>query len=234
MLFDYTRRTAIDDRYRTRQEDQRIGWNDDYQSRIDRIQQILELYPIPSNSRVLELGCGAGNIALYLAGQGYQAYGIDLSVAAISWAEEKKQELNVSTTFSVGNVVELTEYTNESFDLIVDGDCLWMIIGADRKECLANIHRILKPDGLLIANAKLMNEEIQTRYYINPDNIFDPKLQCLTQEGIPYYYLSREKEFITELTQTGFKVLETKLFPPKHNEHPLIVGSLSAVVRKNI
>lgn len=234
MSFDYTKRTAIDDRYRTRQDDQRTGWNDNYQARLDRIQEILTKFPIPVTSKVLELGCGAGNIALYLAEQGYDSYGIDLSPAAISWAEEKKKEVGLSVTFSVGNVVDLAEYTNEYFDLIVDGDCLWMIIGADRKECLANIFRVLKPTGLLIANAKLLNEEIQDRYYINPDNIFDPKLQCLTQDGLPYYYLSREKEFIAELNQAGFKVLETKTVPPKHNEHPLIVGSLSAIARKNI
>jgi 2-polyprenyl-3-methyl-5-hydroxy-6-metoxy-1,4-benzoquinol methylase len=232
MLFDYSKRTTIDDRYRTRQDDQRTGWNDNYQSRIDRIKEILVQYPIPQSSKVLELGCGAGNIALYLAEQGYESFGIDLSSVAISWAEEKKKELGLTATFLVGNVVELTEYTQECFDLVVDGDCLWMIIGADRKDCLSNISRILKPNGLLIANAKLLNEDLQTRYYINPDNIFDPKLQCLTQDGIPYYYLSREKEFIAELDRAGFKVLETKTFPPKHNEHPLIAGSLSAVARK--
>lgn len=129
-------------------------------------------------------------------------------------------------------MVELNEYTNELFEFVYDGDCLFMVIGADRKICLSSIYRILKPNGLFLAHAKLLNEQLQDKYYITPDNIFDPQTQCLVQDGIPYYYLSREEEFIRELNLAGFKVLSSKKFPPKHNEHPFIAGSLSAVARK--
>ncbi|MFC1851686.1 class I SAM-dependent methyltransferase [candidate division CSSED10-310 bacterium] len=35
-------------------------------------------------AKVLELGCGAGNLALRLSQQGYDCYGIDISPTAIS------------------------------------------------------------------------------------------------------------------------------------------------------
>ena len=232
MSLDYTKRTNIDERYRKRKTESRLGWTDSYEKKFARIKEVLAKYPIPQNSRILELGCGAGNIALFMAELGYESYGIDLSPDAIVWAEDKKKQLGISATFCLGNAVELTEYPADYFELIIDGDCLLMLIGSDRKVCLSNIYRILKFNGLFLATANLLNEELQNRYYIKPDNIFDPQTQCLTQDGIPYYYLSREKEFSAELEHAGFKILESKRFPPKHNDHPLIAGRLSSLARK--
>jgi ubiquinone/menaquinone biosynthesis C-methylase UbiE len=232
MEIDYTKRITIDERYTKRKSDHLPGWSDDYEAKLARIQEVLDEVPVPKGSKFLELGCGAGNIVLSMVKLGFEAYGIDLSSAAISWAEEKMKESGLSASFSLGNVVELNEYTAEFFGVVYDGDCLHMIIGADRKTCLSNIYRILKPNGLFLAHAKLLNEQLQDKYYITPDNIFDPQTQCLLCDGIPYYYLSREEEFIRELNQVGFKVQSSKQFPPKHNEHPFIAGSLSAVARK--
>jgi len=234
MEFDYTKRITIDERYTKRKSDHQPGWSDDYETKLDRIQEVLAEFLVPKGSKFLELGCGAGNIALSMAKLGFESYGIDLSPAAISWAEERKKEFGLSASFCLGNVVELNEYTNEFFEFVYDGDCLFMVIGTDRKACLSNIYRVLKPNGLFLAHAKLLNEQLQDKYYINPDNIFDPITQCLVQDGIPYYYLSREEEFSRELNLAGFKALSSKKFPPKHNEHPLIAGSLSVLAIKQL
>ncbi|MCX7918965.1 MAG: class I SAM-dependent methyltransferase [bacterium] len=232
MIIDYSQRTNIDVRYRKQKADGRAGWNDCYQMRFVQINEFLARYSIPQHCRILELGCGAGNIVLYLAERGYEAFGIDLSPEAIAWAEEKKTLLGLSATFSLGNIIELADYSTDYFDCIIDGECLQMVIGSDRKQCLSNICRVLKPAGLFVAAALLLNESLQDRYYINPDNIFDPQTQCLTQHGLPYYYLSREKEFFTELNTAAFEILELKRSPPKHTDHPLIASRISVVARK--
>src|SRR5207244_478667 len=45
--------------------------------------------------RALDLGCGPGRNALHLAARGFQVDAVDLSPAAIGWAEERAREAGV-------------------------------------------------------------------------------------------------------------------------------------------
>ena len=54
-----------------------------------RILQAIKQLSIPSGGRVLDLGCGTGDIAIWLGLQGFETHGIDIAPSAISWAKEK-------------------------------------------------------------------------------------------------------------------------------------------------
>lgn len=95
MEIDYTKRITIDERYTKRKSDHLPGWSDDYETKLDQIREVLAEVPVPKGSKFLELGCGAGNIVLSMAKLGFESYGIDLSPAAISWAEEKEEGIRI-------------------------------------------------------------------------------------------------------------------------------------------
>lgn len=69
--------------------------------------------------RVLELGCGTGNNAVYLAQQGFAVTALDISPTAIQAAQSRAAEAGVEVNF-VATHVGGFEAPAEPFDLIFD------------------------------------------------------------------------------------------------------------------
>jgi 2-polyprenyl-3-methyl-5-hydroxy-6-metoxy-1,4-benzoquinol methylase len=212
---DYSSRRDFADRFKERKAEGKLGWADEdsYKSKSARIEKFLARHIVPRNGRFLELGCGAGNITLFMAEKGFEAYGIDVVPEAITWAKEKIRESSASADFRLGNVVDLKSYSDRFFDFVFDGETLHCIIVPDRKSCLASVFRTLKPGGFFLAGANLVNEEISKRVDLGSGCCFDPQSQCLYRNGVPYYYLSREQEFLKEIREVGFQVVHFEETP---------------------
>lgn len=208
MKIDYTTRGDWAKRYIKRRDSNKIGWADEdsYEAKDQRINGFLARNPLPKKSRFLELGCGAGNIALFMAEKGFDAHGIDIVPEAIQWARKKMSLSNVTVDFQIGNVVELKNYSDDYFDFIFDGETLHCIINSDRKICLANIFRVLKEGGYFLAGANLVNKEFTDSVNLGDESYFDSGTRCLYHKNVPYYYLSGEQEFLTEIQEAGFQI----------------------------
>ena len=202
-------------RYSERRRCGKVGWADEdsYAQKQGVVRRILAGGRLPRRCRVLELGCGNGRVTLFTARKGHDAYGMDIVPEAIDWARQQAREQGIEAHFTVGNVVTLSAYADAFFNLVFDADCLFMIIGKDRKTCVENVFRILKPGGIFYAKAHLVNEKIKTRTRLGGKNYFDPKGQYSTVEGLPMYYFSREQEFKTLIERAGFKILRHRTNP---------------------
>jgi len=97
-------------------------------------------------NKVLELGCGAGRNAIYLAKQGCSVVGVDLSDKALQWAQKRVDEANVSVELICANIFELN-LQDESFDFIYDSGCFHHIAPHRRVTYIELIHKLLKPNG---------------------------------------------------------------------------------------
>jgi SAM-dependent methyltransferase len=108
-----------------------------YASEVRRLVSSL----VPANSRVLEVGCGDGNLLASLGGK--RSVGIDVSVAAIEQARRAHPELEL-----VVADVERDPLPEGPFDVIVLSDT----IGAldDIQIALERLHPLLAPDGRLV------------------------------------------------------------------------------------
>ncbi|MDD1501526.1 class I SAM-dependent methyltransferase [Lysinibacillus sp. CNPSo 3705] len=95
---------------------------------------------------VLELGCGAGRNAIYLAKQGCSVVGVDLSDHALQWAQKRVDEADVNVDFICANIFELN-LQEESFDFIYDSGCFHHIAPHRRVTYIELIHTLLKPNG---------------------------------------------------------------------------------------
>jgi SAM-dependent methyltransferase len=131
---------------------------------IDRIYQTLPLENIPWNSTTppdalvglvqhglvkpcdtIDLGCGAGNYAIYLAGLGFDVTGVDSSPTAIRIATERAKQQGARCRFIVADLLgDLHEVTG-SFDFAYDWEFLHHIFPEDRETYLRNVHRITRP-----------------------------------------------------------------------------------------
>ena len=85
---------------------------------------LIELVRHRPPGRALDLGCGTGASARYLAGQGWDAVGVDFSPEAIAVARSRAAAAGSSARFAVGDVTRLREAGLEgSFDLVIDVGC---------------------------------------------------------------------------------------------------------------
>lgn len=215
MKIDYFGRRDFVERFKERKAEGKPGWADEdsYKTKIATIEKFLTRHDMQGNSRFLELGCGAGNVTLFMAEKGFEAYGIDIVPEAITWAKEKMRKSSASADFRVGNVVDMKSYSDGFFDFVFDGETLHCIIGEDRKTCLASVFRVLKQGGFSLVGANLVNEKVRKRVDSGPGCYFDPQDRCLYHKGVPYYYLSREKEFLKEIQGAGFQIVHFEKTP---------------------
>jgi len=70
-------------------------------------------------SKVLELGCGEGRNAIYMAKQGCDVEAIDISIKAIQLAKDNANKQNVDVRFSCSNVFEM-DLQDNSYDMVYD------------------------------------------------------------------------------------------------------------------
>ncbi|MFD9482393.1 MULTISPECIES: class I SAM-dependent methyltransferase [Streptomyces] len=100
--------------------------------------------------RALDLGCGPGRNALYLASLGFEVDAVDLSPAAIAWGEERAREAGVAVRFHRGNAFDLAATAlSGPYDLIYDSGCFHHLPPHRRISYLALLERSLAPGGHL-------------------------------------------------------------------------------------
>ena len=95
--------------------------------------------------RALDLGCGPGRNALHLAAAGFSVDAVDLSTAAIAWAEERAREAGVEIRFHRGNAFAAD--LDGSYDLVYDSGCLHHLPPHRRISYLDLLERNLAPGG---------------------------------------------------------------------------------------
>ena len=223
-------------RYRQRQAAGLAGWADEasYLQKQHRLDAILAEGRLPNPCCFLELGCGNGNLTLYMAQKGHRAYGVDVVPEAIAWARQQAVAQSLRAEFSIGNVVTLAGFQNAFFDFVFDANCLFMIIGAERQAAIASLWRVLKPGGVFYAETHLLNEAIMQRLVFSGQDYFDPVGQYSTVQGQPMYYFSRGQEFVTLIESAGFQILQREKVPPypTHPEMTFCAGGMWVVATK--
>ena len=98
---------------------------------------------------MLEVGCGIGLEAVFLAHQGFRVTGIDLGPRAISTARKLARLMNVRAQFRVANVLKLP-FPRGRFDAAIDRGCFHLVSPAERVAYATEMHRVLKRRGRLI------------------------------------------------------------------------------------
>ncbi len=103
-----------------------------------------------SDCQLLEIGCGPGANLIFMASEGFDTYGIDGSEVAIRQANHRLAEKSLKADLKVGDVTRLP-YNNESFDAVIDCQCLYANDLTSTRRSLNEIERVLKPGGQLLS-----------------------------------------------------------------------------------
>lgn len=100
---------------------------------------------------VLELGCGAGRNALFMAQQGCAVTAVDLSEVALQWAKERASDQRLDIQFVQANLFNI-DFPDNEYDFIYDAGCFHHIAPHRRMQYVELVHRALKPGGYFAIN----------------------------------------------------------------------------------
>ncbi|CAJ1504769.1 class I SAM-dependent methyltransferase [[Mycobacterium] burgundiense] len=101
---------------------------------------------------VLDIGCGLGDNAIYLAQQGHRVTALDVAPTALITAERRAIDAHVDVRFAVSDATELAGYT-EAFDTVVDSGMYHCLDDADKARYAAAVHRATRPGARLLLSA---------------------------------------------------------------------------------
>jgi 2-polyprenyl-3-methyl-5-hydroxy-6-metoxy-1,4-benzoquinol methylase len=102
---------------------------------------------LSADTRLLDVGCGAGELSIQLAASVGHLTGIDVDAGEIELARAAAERAGLTNAvFAVGNIVHLDQ-PDEQFDVVFGHSVLEAM--AQPQTAVAQMHRVLRPDGLV-------------------------------------------------------------------------------------
>jgi ubiquinone/menaquinone biosynthesis C-methylase UbiE len=101
---------------------------------------------------VLEVGCGTGTLTLAAkrqAGPSGKVFGIDLIPGMIEASQRKAAQANEDITFQLGSIDDIPFPANQ-FDVVMCSFMIFHMSETTRRQGIAEIYRVLKPQGRLL------------------------------------------------------------------------------------
>jgi SAM-dependent methyltransferase len=120
-----------------------------------RFLKALSLARVKPGQRVLDIGCGRGELVIHSALRGARAVGIDYSDTAVAIAREAlashPPDVQERAAFALMDARRL-EFADGSFDTALMTDVVEHLAPSELAAALAEAHRVLRPDGRLVVH----------------------------------------------------------------------------------
>lgn len=155
--------------------------------------------------RVLEIGCGNGNDAIFLAKKGFDVTAIDISKRAITEAKGRTEKAGVRCSFFAEDITELKSVSGK-FGFVYDRACFHFIPEEKRGKYIKTVKEFLLKDGyflLIVSSDKdavkgpyIFSKEDIRKIFGNDFNILDIRLITLKQhkeKPTPYLCTMKNK-----------------------------------------
>lgn len=104
---------------------------------------------LPPGAAVVDVGCGAGSNVLYLAREGFESHGVDLSPGAIRAAEQRARTEGLAVDLRVGDVLDLP-FPRARFGGVTDNGCFHTLPLGRRGDYAREVARVLRPGGAFV------------------------------------------------------------------------------------
>jgi len=161
------------------------------------VQYVFRNFKRDGNTKVLDLGCGAGRHSYFMARENIDVYGIDISSEGVAYTDKILKQDNLKGEFKVGTLDNIP-YGNEFFDGIISCGVLYYCIFSEIEKSAEEIYRVLKKGAKALITIRTINdyrygqgEEIEKNtFLINEKN----EEKCAFNEnGMKMHFFTREE-----------------------------------------
>ena len=121
-----------------------IPWN--FKTPPDVLENLVRTGKI-TPCKTIDLGCGTGNYAIYLAGEGFDVTAVDISSSAIKIAKNNASQKGIDCNFIVADILGDLKQIQSTFNFAYDWELLHHIFPSDREKYIRNVYRLLNPGG---------------------------------------------------------------------------------------
>lgn len=131
--------------------------------------------------RAIDLGCGTGTNALYLAKHGWEVVGVDFSKQAINAARRKSRSSQMTVEFRQADVTRL-EGIQGPFDLVLDIGCFHSLPVDRRRPYARRVTQLVAPGGTYLLYAWLPSEGDPANSHPSQDEVkslLGPQLEAV-------------------------------------------------------
>ena len=116
--------------------------------RLEHYHRYAAVIDIVANKDVLDVACGEGYGSSFIADMAHLVVGVDISEEAVQHASAIYRKRNL--TFLQGSAIDLN-FAEASFDVVVSFETIEHL--SEQPQMLAEIRRVLRPDGLLVISS---------------------------------------------------------------------------------
>ena len=169
----------------------------------------VERLNLAPGTRVLDVACGTGNLAIPLSRAGCAVTGVDIAPNLLAQARERAREEHLTVTFEEGDAEQLP-YPDACFDGVVS---MFGAMFAPRPEIVvAEFARVLRPGGLLAMANWNPNSFSGAMFRVSARHAPPPP-------GLPPPVLWGDREVLLERLGHAFDAIECELVPIPFDLH---------------
>jgi ubiquinone/menaquinone biosynthesis C-methylase UbiE len=156
--------------------------------------------------RMLDLGCGAGRHLIYIARQGFETHGIDISETGLNLAKRRLNRQNLEAQI-IKCHMNFLPYIDSCFDAVICLHTIYHQKFKEMQETISEIHRTLNEKGFLLVN--FLSK--RTYRYGKGEKVEDDTFvdQEGTEKGVLHHFTDEEE--IRHLFK-DFRIIKVKLW----------------------
>ncbi|OIJ94565.1 class I SAM-dependent methyltransferase [Streptomyces colonosanans] len=147
----------------------------DWDASVRRQGNALDALIGPDRAAVLDCSCGIGTQAIGLALRGHHVTGTDISPRAAARAAREAAHRKVTLRTAVADMRHLP-FPDAQFDVVVcaDNALPHLLTEQDVHAALAEMRRVLRPDGLLLVSTRPYDDLLRNRPASTPPQVQRP------------------------------------------------------------
>jgi SAM-dependent methyltransferase len=98
-------------------------------------------------AKVLDIGCGAGRHALFLAGEGFDTYACDISSVGLREVRAAAQRRGLTMSICQGPAQDLSQFQDASMDGALCFAVMYYLTLDQAEQMISEVFRVLRPGG---------------------------------------------------------------------------------------